>query len=64
MGLTPANGTSVSKFDLSSRKPEDGIALTGLVEICDDMIDSTPEYGQNHTLEMEKGYVPSAPKMF
>ncbi len=64
MQLTPANGTSVSSFDLSSRKAEEGIALAGLVDICNDMIDTMPQYGQNHTLEMDNAYVPPSPKMF
>lgn len=64
MHLTPANGTSVSNLNLNDRKVEEGIALAGLVDVCNDMIDTMPEYGRANTYEMEPGYVPPSPKLF
>lgn len=61
--LTPANGTSISRFDLQTRNPDEGLPLGGLVDIATALIDPTPGMENKHTFEMEDAYVPPAPRM-
>lgn len=63
MQLTPANGTTVSALDLSNTKAEEGLAMAGLVDICNSLVDAPPSYGEDHTLEMDEAYIPPRPRL-
>lgn len=57
MNLTPANGLSVSTRPVDSGKMEEGLAMAGLVDLCNDMIDAAPVLNETYDYEPEV-YVP------
>jgi hypothetical protein len=61
--LTPANGMSVSRFDLSNRNPDEGLPAAGLVDMASALIDPTPGADESYEYNMTEAYVPPAPRM-
>ncbi len=60
--LTPANGMSVSRFDLSNRNPDEGLPVAGLVDMVTALADPTPGADERYTYDMTEAYVPPAPR--
>lgn len=58
MSLTPANGLSVSTMQIDNGKMEEGLAMAGLVDLCNDMIDAPPAMEETYDYEPET-YRPS-----
>lgn len=61
--LIPANGTSISRFDLSNRNPDEGIPMAGLVDMTTALIDQTPGLEERYSYEMDEAYIPPRPRM-
>ncbi|TLX16902.1 hypothetical protein [Rhizobium sp. MHM7A] len=53
MNLTPANGLSVSTRPIDNGKMEEGLAMAGLVDLCNDMIDAPPVLNETYDYEPE-----------
>jgi hypothetical protein len=61
--LIPANGTSVSRLDLSNRNPDEGLPMAGLVDMASALIDPTPDLTENYSYDLDEAYIPPRPRM-
>jgi hypothetical protein len=53
MHLTPANGLSVSNQPVDNSKMEEGLAMAGLIDLCNDMVDNAPGLTEEYKYEPE-----------